>query len=173
MPRTAARKNGRSAGRFFDSLSWGGSGASVLMARKNCFLANRRAGGYVIYLLTLQARAIPWPIPVNRRIMLLRHGAPKAFDMAQRCHRAVAWSGQVKRGDAHLFDVAAGCAFVIGIVMEKLEMLLTAWMRCARALGRGRGLAIKPSPRITTSASKTHCTLPLFILISFCDPPNA
>jgi hypothetical protein len=35
----------------------------------------------------------------------------------------------VKRGDAHLFDVAAGCAFVIGMVVEKLEMLLTVWMR--------------------------------------------
>ena len=103
----------------------------------------------------------------------LRRGVPKAFDMAQRRHRAAARGGQVKRGDTHLFDVAAGCAFVIGIVKEALEMLLTAWMRWARALGRGRGFTIKPSPRMTTSARMTHFTLPLFILMSCCEPPNA
>ena len=70
----------------------------------------------------------------------------------------------VKRGDAHLFDVAAGCAFVLGMVVEKLEMLLTVWMRWARALCRGRGFTTKPSPRITTSVRRTHFTLPLFIL---------
>jgi hypothetical protein len=93
--------------------------------------------------------------------------------MAQKRHRAVAWGGQVKRGEAHLFDVAADCAFVIGIVKEALEMLLTAWMRWARALGRGRGFTIKPGPRMTANARMTHFTLPLFIRMSCCEPPNA
>lgn len=35
----------------------------------------------------------------------------------------------VKRGDAHLFDLAAGCVFVIGMVAEKPQMPLTVWMR--------------------------------------------
>jgi hypothetical protein len=88
--------------------------------------------------------------------------------MARRRNRAVAWSRRVKRGTAHL-DVAVGCTFVLGIVMgalvvvEKLEMLLTPWIRCARALDRGRTIeGIKINPMITTRARKTQFRL--FIL---------
>ena len=52
----------------------------------------------------------------------------------------------------------------MGRVVEKLEMLLTVLMLWARAFCRGSGFTIKPSPRITTSARRTHFTLPLFIL---------
>jgi len=71
---------------------------------------------------------------------------------------------KVKRGDAHLFDLAAGCAFVVGIVMETLETLLTVWMRRALAFCRGKGFAIKSSPKIVSSVRTIHFTLPFSML---------
>ena len=60
-------------------------------------------------------------------------------------------------------DVAAGCTFVLGMaagaldVVEKREMLLTPWIRCARAVGWGRIIAgIKINPRITTMPRRTQ-----------------
>ena len=58
MHRTAARNNGRSAGRFLDLLSSPRGGASVLITRKRCVVEFRLAGGIMIYLLTLQASAL-------------------------------------------------------------------------------------------------------------------
>ena len=46
---------------------------------------------------------------------------------------------QIKRADAHLFPVAVGGAFVLGIVHETLSTWFTVWMRDARAFGLGRG----------------------------------
>ena len=47
MPRTIATNHGRSATRFLDPLSGVGEQGSVLMARKNSFHPNRRAGSYL------------------------------------------------------------------------------------------------------------------------------
>ncbi len=63
--------------------------------------------------------------------MLNTCGGPGASGIRQDGNPAVHRT-LVKREDAHWFEVAAGCAFVIGIVMETLETLLTAWMRWGR-----------------------------------------
>jgi hypothetical protein len=65
------------------------------------------------------------------RTLQFRHGAPWPSSMARKRNRAVAWSGQVERGDAHLFDVAVGCAFVIGMVAEKPQMPTASAFRTA------------------------------------------
>jgi hypothetical protein len=73
-----------------------------------------------------------------------------------------------KPWSSHLYDVAAGCAFVLGNmaetldVAEKLDRLFTVWICCARALGRGRLGVFKDSPRITSSARRIQFRL--FIL---------
>ena len=109
--------------------------------------------------------------------MLLRHGASRPSDTAQRHNRAVAWSSRVKRWSGHLSDVAAGCAFVLGKMTKtldvagKIEKLFFIWIRCARALGRSRLGALKPSPRITSSARRIQFRL--FIFVSSCGLLNA
>ncbi len=78
-----------------------------------------------------------------------------------------------KRAGRYWFDLTADRALVLGKVMDELdvaekpEMLFTALRRCARAVGRVKRLGmIKTSTKITTGATKTHFTLPLFILVT-------
>ena len=107
--------------------------------------------------------------------MRLKHGAPRASGMTRKRRHIVAFSRRVKHGPSHLFVVVlVGVVLVLCFVINTGAMLLTDWMRCARALGRGRSLAaVKTSRRTTTSARKPQFTLPLFILVSFRDLPNA
>jgi hypothetical protein len=59
-------------------------------------------------------------------------GAPcRTSNMAQRRNRAVPRSTCVNHEDGHLFVVAAGGAFVIGIVAEKFITRFSARMRNA------------------------------------------
>ena len=60
--------------------------------------------------------------------------------------------------------LAAGCAFVIGIVIEMLGNAIDRLDALGpRSLSR-QGFAIKSSPKIASSVRKTHFTLLLFIL---------
>jgi hypothetical protein len=80
-------------------------------------------------------------------------------------------AAKAKRGDAHLFVLALGCAFVLGIVMKIFAMLFTAWMRQARAFAGGRRLGamqISAKP-VTVAAGSTQPISLLFMFRTFRD----
>ena len=78
---------------------------------------------------------------------------------------------RLKRGDAHLFDVAGGSAFVLGMVKETHATRFTAPMRDARALALGRGgrmCAAKSSAMNASSARTPQCIF-LFSIFGISD----